>query len=124
MSYAKDGVASSRRTDAAEEKAIFEAMQVLVEARLARLDDLGLLPVDEDGKGGTNRKGIRKVCSFSTVSSRSVFIHLTLSGPIKSKIYKLNQDPALVGITPGSEEERNILDGLCASAVALKTVAG
>lgn len=39
------------------------------------------------------------------------------------QIYKLNQDAVWAGVKAGSEEERVVLDGLCISAVAVKTVA-
>lgn len=39
------------------------------------------------------------------------------------QVYKLNTDKILIGLTPGSEEERNQLDQLCIAAVALQPVA-
>lgn len=57
-----------RRNEIVREKSIFEAMQTIVQGQLSRIDNLGALPFDAEGKGGTDRKRIRKV-SLTTLAS-------------------------------------------------------
>lgn len=48
---------------------MYAGMLALVEGRGASLDSLGRIQAAEDGSGGTNTKGLRKV-SLRTVDSR------------------------------------------------------
>lgn len=101
-----------RGAEAAEEKMVFEAMQATVQGTLAPLDDLGAMTL-------CNRKAIRKVsCPLLNIISCRSLIDIGYS----AQVYKLNTEAALAKVVAGSQEERSVLEGLCSSAVAVKTV--
>lgn len=100
--------------NAVDERTVLGMMKTIVEAKVASLDLLGRLPTNEDGTGGTNVKGLKKV--------RSTWMESRWETD-DEQVYKLNGDPVFGGLVAGSEEERVTLDGLCISSVAVKTVA-